>query len=317
MPRCDCQGGLCSCVIISGEGAEVTGGGTSTNPYIVSMAGDLIQRITVVDTDTVDMEANGAGTVSDPLILSSHAKISMDGLTDVTAPAPALGDSLVWDGSQWVSQPPAVVPPGTVNVGPGLIGTGAIETPLAAATSGVWGTPPLTGDDSTAGLAIYVDVNGQLRAEPRRSVPVDWETEVSGKWSSFPTTWDDVAGKPTAWPVTASTNFMTALSGWRIEYEQGHLRGGVATVTFRVLRTGSSITVPANGNIPDQHVATVTRADFRPRWYGALTTTVGEYLAMASINPDGRISIGSVVPGVVIRSGDTQFTLTGTWITQA
>lgn len=36
MGRCGCGADTCSCYLSAGEGASVTGGGTRTNPYVLS-----------------------------------------------------------------------------------------------------------------------------------------------------------------------------------------------------------------------------------------------------------------------------------------
>lgn len=314
MPRCDCVGGQCSCVVIGGSGATVTGAGTTTNPYIIDADPQLPSSLLVVDTDTVDMHAVGNGTADDPLVVSADASLAMDDLTNVEAASPAAGDTLQWNGTEWVTGSPPVVPPGAVNVGPGLVGTGAVEEPLAAAVSGVWGVGELDGygDNSLVGLAIYVDSNGQLRAEPRDTSYVTWD-DIEGKPSAFPTTWDDVTGKPTSWGVTeASAGVVSAASGWRLEWQYGHRTGQVATVNFRVVRTGGTISGTAGGNIANTRIGTLS-AVYQPYWYGQMGTTSTGVLTSAWVNSDGAMYLSATVPNNNINRGDV-FTLGGTWV---
>lgn len=318
MPRCNCEGGKCSCLVLPGVGVTIEGSGSATNPYIVSADPMLGARLRVADTATVDLSAVGNGTDDDPLVLSAIATVAMDDLTNVTAPAPAVGDTLSWNGQEWITGPPPVVPPGAVNVGAGLVGNGSVETPVAAAVSGVWGTPPLDvhGDDSTVGLAIYVDANGQLRADPRdTSGPVSWD-EIVGRPSAFPTTWDTVTGKPTLWPVVASTPPATTMaSGWSLVWVQAHNRGGVATVSARVRRTGSAINAPSDGNINNTLVMRLTSELLRPYHYGSLTTTTTGPAILGHINSEGQISLASTVPNITLSTG-SEYILTGTWVTR-
>lgn len=315
MPRCDCAGGQCSCVVLAGSGAIVTGAGTTSNPYVISANPQLPARLRVVDTNTVDLSAVGNGTEDDPLVLSAIATVGMDDLTDVTAPSPAVGDTLSWNGEQWVTGPAPVVPAGAVNVGPGLVGNGSVDTPLAAAVSGVWGVDPLDGygDNSTVGLAIYVDANGQLRAEPRdTSGEVTWD-EITGKPSAFPTTWDRVTGKPSAWPLSsASSGVMAIASGWSMEWQNGYRLGQVATVSVRVTRTGGTINTGTTGNIANTRIGTLA-AVWRPYFQGALTTTSTGGVAMAYAEGDGEVWLSATLPARDIVRG-TSFSLSGTWV---
>jgi hypothetical protein len=315
VPRCDCSGGQCSCVVLAGSGTTVTGAGSSSNPYIISADPTLPARLRVVDTPTVDLTAVGNGTEDDPLVLSATATVSLDNLTNVTAPSPATGDTISWNGQEWVTGPPPVVPAGAVNVGPGLTGDGSVETPVAAAVSGVWGTPPLNvyGDDSTIGLAIYVDANGQLRADPRdTSGEVTWD-EITGKPSAFPTTWDTVTGKPSAWPRTgAGSGLFTVASGWTLEWENGQRLGQVATVTIRVTRSGGTISSGSSGNITNTRIGTLTTV-WQPFYQGALTTTTTGGLIAGYAQADGSVYLSATVPNRDITRG-TSFALSGTWV---
>lgn len=317
LPRCDCQGGTCQCVVIAGAGAGVTGAGTSTNPYIITAGADLPRQIMVADTATVDLHAVGNATVDDPLVISADALVSMNELENVDAPNPAVGDSIVWNGTAWVAQAPAVVPPGAVNVGAGLTGSGSVDNPVRVSAAGVWGTPPLDvhGDDSTVGLAVYVDVNGQLRADPRDTHgPVTWD-EITGRPSAFPTTWDTVSGKPTSWGVTgASSGVFTATSGWSLEWQYGHRTGQVTTVNIRVTRTGGTINVPASGNVANTTLGAVT-ALYRPYMYGPLTTTSTGTTMLGYVTSAGTVYLTSTVPNIDIVRG-TSFAIGGTWVSR-
>lgn len=204
MPRCDCSGSTCQCLVTAGEGVAVTGSGNPNNPYVITSTATLAGSLQVRDTPTVDMSAVGAGTPADPFVLSAVATVGVRNLTDVDPnDVPAIGDTMSFNGSVWVFGPPPVAPAGAVNATGGIIGTGAVATPLRVAVSGTWGTAPLTGGDSTIGQQIYVDANGQLRAAPivATNLVINWD-QIVGAPSAFPTTWDAVAQKPTTFPTT-------------------------------------------------------------------------------------------------------------------
>lgn len=216
MPRCDCAGSTCQCLILAGAGIEVTGSGNTNNPYVVTATTTIAGSLVVQDTATVDLTAVGAGSPVDPFVLSARATVAMEDLTNVTGAPPALGDTLSWNGTAWVMAPPPVAPAGAINTGAGLLGNGSLANPVRAATSGTWGTAPLDrfGPDSTVGQVVYVDSNGQLRASPidPAGVEVPWD-QVVGKPSAFPSTWDQVAGKPTAFPTV-----WTQVAGRPVQY---------------------------------------------------------------------------------------------------
>lgn len=316
MPRCDCAGGQCSCVVIGGSGATVTGAGSTSNPYIVSADPQLTTALRVADSPTVDMRAVGNGTEEDPLIISADATVSMDDLTDVEAASPAVGDTLSWNGQEWVTGAPPVVPPGAINVGAGLTGDGSVEEPVRAAVSGVWGSPPLDdyGDDSTTGLAVYVDANGQLRAEPRdTSGTVTWD-EITGKPSSFPTSWDDVSGKPSSWPRTGvGSGILNVASGWQLDWENGQRIGQVATVVLRVTRTGGAINSPASGNIVNSRIGQLGEV-WQPFYQGSMSTTSTGPLVMGYADGSG-VWVSAVNPDRSIVNG-MSITLGGTWVSK-
>lgn len=164
--NCNCDG-VCQCRIVSGGGVNIGGSGTSNDPYVISA--DPTVPLDAVDTPTVNMELSGDGTTGDPYVLSSEATVSMGDLTDVTAPGPADGDTLVWSVDHWQPQPPSTVPPGSVSTGTGLAGDGSQANPISVRTSGTWGIPPLDtyGTDDTIGAPTYIDSEGNIRTLPQ------------------------------------------------------------------------------------------------------------------------------------------------------
>lgn len=164
---CNCDG-VCSCIITAGDGMQVTGSGTANDPYVVGSKYEGT-TLAVEDTATVNMSLSGSGPAGDPYVISADATVPMSGLTDVSAGSPNDGDTLVWLVDHWEAQPPSTVPPGAVSTSQGLSGDGSQSNPLGVRVSGVWGVDPLDqyGSDSTTGTPVYIDSNGEVRAEPR------------------------------------------------------------------------------------------------------------------------------------------------------
>lgn len=68
MAKCGCAGQTCSCVITAGRNVQVTGTGSSSNPFVVSATGTALE---VADTDTIDLSLTGEGTAVSPLVLTA------------------------------------------------------------------------------------------------------------------------------------------------------------------------------------------------------------------------------------------------------
>jgi len=81
----DCCGAKrCTCTLVAGPGVEIDGGGSTTNPYVISAPGGSSGTPTVIqagDTPTVDTTVTGSGTTADPVIVSSVVRL------DATPPA--------------------------------------------------------------------------------------------------------------------------------------------------------------------------------------------------------------------------------------
>ena len=117
MPRCSCGAATCACSVIAGDGIEVSGVGTQANPYqITNQRGNALERLQVVDTDSVDLTLTALvpDDPNTPYTLQADSTVSMLDLSDVNGDDfPVTGDTPVWDGTQWQFQPAAVaLPPG-------------------------------------------------------------------------------------------------------------------------------------------------------------------------------------------------------------
>lgn len=68
MARCGCAGDSCSCLVVAGRGARVTGKGTVNDPYIIDA---YPMSLTVVDSGSVDLTLTGSGLAGDPWVISA------------------------------------------------------------------------------------------------------------------------------------------------------------------------------------------------------------------------------------------------------
>lgn len=157
-------------MVTGGSGINVTGSGTGADPYVVdATASSITGTIRVSDTATIDLTLDGSGSVTDPYDISAQATVSVGDLEDVATGNPAAGDTLLWDGEQWIYGPPSSGGGGaTVATGNGIDGDGSVTDPVVLATSGVWGQAPLDryGANTLLGAPIYVDSAGQARSQP-------------------------------------------------------------------------------------------------------------------------------------------------------
>ncbi len=167
MGRCNCQGGVCNCVVISGRGVTVTGAGTAASPYRVQSAG-IGGLIAVHDTEHVDLSLIGSGTPADPYELSGTLDLALTDLVDADVTGtPTLGQTVIVNpgAATWRFDDLEAPAGGTINHLPGLSGDGSVGDPLAVDTSGTQGVGPLTGVD--VGDPIYLDSTGVLRTRAR------------------------------------------------------------------------------------------------------------------------------------------------------
>lgn len=112
-------------------------------------------------------------------------------------------------------------------------------------------------------------------------------------------------------PVSISSLY-TASTGWTIN-SQG-ARKTVNTIFFTVdaTYTGANVTVPTNGDISTQQVATTPVTVNRSLIDAGATTTGYGPNCNAMIQTNGNLSIVSMVPGATMNSGD-RFSLVGSY----
>lgn len=233
MPSSPCCGSsTCSCVITAGSNIRVEGSGTVADPIVITAEfPDSI--LTVRDSNTVTLRLTG--DTESGLVLQADSALKVTDLKDISPSAgvPATGQTLVYqaDGT-WAYGTAPSPPAGTVNVGPGITGTGGVSTPLIAAVSGVWGVAPLNGlgSDKTIGLPVYVDDAGQLRAEPAVAFL---------KWANIP-------DKPTTFPPSPSATYTAS------QITDLSTNGDAAKVQgHQVFTAQTSTPTPTGGNVND------------------------------------------------------------------
>lgn len=144
MARCGCASALCTCSIIGdGDNASVTGTGSPTNPYIVSVTPAVIQGI---DSMSVDMNITGAGTVDNPYLVSAYT--------------PTLGTQKSATGIASVTGISAVDTPVSLHVNfptspsPGFAVAPVIVVSPKATSPHVWSVSSL--NETTTGFDLYV-----------------------------------------------------------------------------------------------------------------------------------------------------------------
>lgn len=229
--RCGCAGQSCSCLIVEGEGINVSGSGTVDDPYVIeSSASDIAGTIQFVDTDTVDFTVSGSGTEANPYQVRADATVALDDLTDVDAPAPAENEVLAWNGTAWVPAPPNTVDPGAISVAEPLTGDGTAASPLGL---------DLVTDESLHGTGTAADplatativASGVDNAAAPPDVPGSSQTVVAFPAGRFP-----AAPAVTLNPRTALTTVRgmtaTAVSATSFVANWGISSGSTSSVNF-------------------------------------------------------------------------------------
>lgn len=169
MARCKCRSDICGCDIRPGAGIRMSGAGTPSSPLYVEA---VPTSLAVQDTPTLDLSVTGVGDEQTPYVLSGAARVRFRDIVDLQhAPAdPYPPDKVlgVDHAGRIAFVDPTTVAPGAVHTGPGLVGDGSTQSPIAPSPSGQWGQGALAdyGPDTTRGMPVYVDSAGTLRAQP-------------------------------------------------------------------------------------------------------------------------------------------------------
>lgn len=110
-----------------------------------------------------------------------------------------------------------------------------------------------------------------------------------------------------------NTDGYTVEDGWSVQQFQARKVGRQVMFNCLFTRTGDPITVPADGNITNIAVLTITEPTLRP----ILGCGVGAFstgpIAAGYQSGGGLLSLTTIVPGATIGTG-TQLSLSGQWI---
>jgi hypothetical protein len=311
MARCGCTGTTCSCKIVGKGSVIVTGAGTITNPYEVTVTPALI----VNDTTTVDLTLYGSGSSTDPYVLSADADLALGDLNNVDTTGGAVGyvPALQADGS-FILSPPSTAPVGAVTTGLALDGDGSGGDPLNVRLDALAGLEIAAGglrlDPYTVASEGVLDAT--YGALPSGSFVAD--TDGLNAWVKSDTGWSPIL-EDTGLIATTAGN-ITAEAGWTISSLQMRRKNGLVQLRVSATTTVSRITAIGSGNIGNIKVAQITPSEFRPsieaplRVLGAgddagfyVTVAGGIYLNNLS-QPDYETPAGYV------------WSIAGTWIGQ-
>jgi hypothetical protein len=81
MARCRCQSENCTCQVAAGDGIDITGSGSPSDPWVITSESSSSGTIQVVDSVTIDMVLEGTGTVGDPYLISANASTVPGGIS--------------------------------------------------------------------------------------------------------------------------------------------------------------------------------------------------------------------------------------------
>lgn len=152
---------------------------------------------------------------------------------------------------------------------------------------------------------------------PIPSSPLRPEGSFS-KWFQYITSWIaglSPAGEPysTDW-IAGPENIgqiISLSSNWSCDAFAASRNGKDIDLCVYLTYTGPTIGVPADGNIANTNIGTVS-AGWLPRYRAALSSCHEGPLAAASIDFNGAFSINSVAPGMQFISG-TKLSFQGMW----
>lgn len=159
MARCRCEGSICTCVLLAGDGVQIQGTGAAGVPWVISAPTRSTDSVDVDDTTTLDLTRVGNGTEADPYVISGAAIIGalVDFLDTSSIDATVTGAGSLADPLQvtlrhkcldcglpgnpgdvltlqldgtYKPGPPTTAAPGAISTGFGITGNGQVGTPL-------------------------------------------------------------------------------------------------------------------------------------------------------------------------------------------
>lgn len=112
------------------------------------------------------------------------------------------------------------------------------------------------------------------------------------------------------------TDSFTPASGWTVTYSEIRKLGRLVQYNVRAT-TATAISVPANGNITNSLICTITDPNLRPVNYTALASGSTGAMASLYVNADGTVNVGSVANSSISMAVGQEFSATGWWIAVA
>jgi hypothetical protein len=112
-------------VLTPGPGVDVTGTGSATEPWVVSVPPTSV-LVAFDDTQEVNFVTDGAGTTNEPMHITATLP-----LIEFTGGAEGMVMTQLLDGT-WGPGPAVTAAPGSVVTGPGISGDGSAGAPLRA-----------------------------------------------------------------------------------------------------------------------------------------------------------------------------------------
>lgn len=130
MPKGCCEGATCSCKIETTGRLDVTGSGSASDPFVLTLEAE-IQGST---NQTFHTTVTGDGSDADPWTVETvySPTARLDDLPDVEAPGPTNGQVLAWNTttSRWEPAAPTTAATGAVQHDGTLVGDGSVSIPL-------------------------------------------------------------------------------------------------------------------------------------------------------------------------------------------
>lgn len=154
--------------------------------------------------------------------------------------------------------------------------------------------------DSTDVKVIYVDTSGEFNAQRRMDIFNDdlpaqptLQVKANAAQTASIQTWESSAGSDMARVradgssdftsvVTSGNPVFTAAAGWSLTAALANVKAGIATIHINLLRTGTSITASADGDLTGDPALGTVAAAFRPH-----TSFGAESLVHLATTPTG------------------------------
>jgi hypothetical protein len=258
--RCNCGTASCSCVIKGAPsgGVVVTGSGSPTRPYYISLIGgeDPLDDLDVSSTPSLQLTIARPEETTNKTVIYGTATPTLAELRDVlSTDTPVNGDVPTWNDDHWEFRTPAAGGgggAGAIFTGNGITGDGSAGLPVVARNSGTWGSGLLglygagASNNGSLGTPVYIDQAGLLRSQPQVISGGSGKTNAALP-SSYPLgmsvlsvyTADATSG---GWPLGVSAEVLTLIrhdipvsAGWQIWSRNT----ATATATEMMFRTGT------------------------------------------------------------------------------